>query len=147
MHAAHSNNVARESEKSTDKTRPDAGGRREARAQNPIWRALARAGGGAVSGSASSDSSGARLTTGVAPRVQRSCAQCADESFGQVPRGGPANLTVGAPDDEYEREAEAVAERVMRMPVAAPEEEEETPLLQTKPLGAQRLQRACDACS
>ncbi len=50
-----------------------------------------------------------------------------------------AKLTVGAPDDEYEQEADRVAEQVMRMPapVANAREEDEEQMVQTKPLAAQ----------
>ena len=47
-----------------------------------------------------------------------------------------AKLTVSHPDDPYEREADRVADTVMRMPAPAPPEEEET-LVQTKPLATQ----------
>src|SRR5262245_23822951 len=47
-----------------------------------------------------------------------------------------AKLTVSQPDDPYEREADRVADTVMRMPEPAPPEEEETPAL-TKPLTPQ----------
>jgi hypothetical protein len=49
-----------------------------------------------------------------------------------------AKLTVGAPDDEYEQEADAVADRVMRMPAADSAIDEETQ--------APAVQRVCDAC-
>jgi hypothetical protein len=58
-------------------------------------------------------------------------------------------LTVGAPDDEYEQEADAVAERVMRMPAMpapAVDDEEETPALQPKLLGGNLVQRLCAEC-
>ena len=48
-----------------------------------------------------------------------------------------AKLVVGAPDDAYEREADEVAETVMRMPqldAAAPPDDDEEKPLQTKPL-------------
>ncbi len=66
-------------------------------------------------------------------------------------------LRVGAPDDRYEREADQVADRVMRMPEAAVQRmctdcgeeqlqrqpiEEEEEMLQTKPL----VQRMCTEC-
>lgn len=61
-----------------------------------------------------------------------------------------AQLTVGAPDDEYEREADKVAETVTRMPVdgnfALEENLEQVPV-QTKPLSdSNRMQRLCAEC-
>ena len=68
-----------------------------------------------------------------------------------------AKLRIGAPDDAYEREADRVADRVMRMPEPAVQRtcaaceqeqvqrqplEEEEEMLQTKP----RLQRMCAEC-
>ncbi len=56
-----------------------------------------------------------------APRIQRACAcggTCPDcAGHGDEPRL-QARLTVGPPGDRYEREAERVAEQVMRMPAA-----------------------------
>jgi hypothetical protein len=57
------------------------------------------------------------------------------------PNGTQAKLTVGAPDDAYEQEADRVADAVMRTPEEAlarqPQEEEEEELLQTKPAGGE----------
>ena len=44
-----------------------------------------------------------------------------------------AKLAISQPDDPYEREADRVADTVMRMPAPAPPDEEETSV-QTKPL-------------
>jgi hypothetical protein len=59
-----------------------------------------------------------------------------------------AKLTVGLPGDEYEREADRVAEQVMRIPEPQlqrqplPQNEDEvTELLQAKPVEGQLLQR------
>ena len=46
-------------------------------------------------------------------------------------------LTINNPDEEYEKEADAVAEKVMRM---------EQPLIQTKPLPITSIQRKCAHC-
>lgn len=46
-------------------------------------------------------------------------------------------LTINNPNDEYEREADAVADQVMRM---------EVPSIQTKPLSISSLQRKCAHC-
>jgi hypothetical protein len=65
-------------------------------------------------------------------------------------------LIVGSPDDEYEREADRVAERVQRMPdsgmdASLKEEDEElladqSETIQTKPLTPRYLQRVCSEC-
>jgi hypothetical protein len=58
-------------------------------------------------------------------------------------------LTIGAPDDAYEQEADAVAERVMRMPASpapAVDDEEKTLALQPKPLGGNLVQCLCADC-
>jgi len=47
-------------------------------------------------------------------------------------------LTINNPNDQYEQEADAMAEKVMRM---------EAPGLQLKPLPVARIQRACAACA
>ena len=57
-----------------------------------------------------------------------------------------AKLTVGAPNDRYEQQADRVADQVMRMPGAdlqrqPEEEEEEEELLQPKPLSESILRR------
>ncbi len=55
--------------------------------------------------------------------------------------GAQARLTIGQPDDEYEQEADHVADQVMRMPdpklQRQPENEEEEEMLQAKPLADQ----------
>ena len=58
-------------------------------------------------------------------------------------------LTVNAPGDEFEREAERVADQIMRMPVAGTDD---APLIQrtcvncTKELQQERIQRVCSEC-
>ncbi|MEA3012193.1 MAG: hypothetical protein QOD42_738 [Sphingomonadales bacterium] len=54
------------------------------------------------------------------PAVQRKCAQCAADGRDELPV--QARLEVGPANDRYEREADAIADRVTRMsgPVAAP---------------------------
>ena len=46
-------------------------------------------------------------------------------------------LTIGAVDDPYEREADDVADKVMRM---------DSNTIQTKPLSISSIQRKCAAC-
>lgn len=58
-----------------------------------------------------------------------------------------AKLTVGAPNDEYEQEADNVADKVMRMPVgAANDQEEDPPTIQSKPTHMPSVQRLCAEC-
>ena len=59
-------------------------------------------------------------------------------------------LTIGAPNDKYEQEADRVADQVMRMPEQiqrqeSPEEEEED-LLQTKPISSLVQRQELGAC-
>ncbi len=49
-------------------------------------------------------------------------------------------LSINKPNDPYELEADAVAERVMRMPI------NEHPFFSAKPVPVSRLQRKCEAC-
>jgi len=58
-----------------------------------------------------------------------------------------AKLTVGAPNDEYEQEADNVANKVMRMPAnAANEQIEDLPTIQSKPAQMPAVQKLCDTC-
>ncbi len=49
-------------------------------------------------------------------------------------------LSINKPNDVYEQEADAMAERVMRMPV------DEHPFFSAKPVSVSTLQRKCEAC-
>lgn len=58
-----------------------------------------------------------------------------------------AKLTIGAPDDPYEREADQVAEQVVRRmsaPTADKEQKDEPPTIQRLPLSVQRKCAACE---
>jgi len=56
-------------------------------------------------------------------------------------------LTVGTPNDEYEQEADNVADKVMRMPAdAANEKIEDPPTIQSKPIHVPAVQRLCAEC-
>ncbi len=81
--------------------------------------------------------------------VQRVCAEC-EEDLSQGPDVIQSKLTVGAPNDEYEQEADAVAGRVMRMPSNDTDLDEElpqaAPQVQTKPLTTPFIQRLCAGC-
>lgn len=54
-----------------------------------------------------------------------------------------AKLTVGRPDDRYEREADRVADQVMRMPETA---NTPSPAVSASPVQVTRLQRRCAKC-
>jgi len=80
--------------------------------------------------------------------VQRLCAECDQEQQGEVTNIQP-KLTIGAPNDPYEQEADAVADKVMRMPAggASPDElQDDSPQIQTKPLNRSLIQRMCAGC-
>lgn len=51
-------------------------------------------------------------------------------------------LTINQPNDIYEQEADAVAEKVMRMPV----QNQEQPFFQSRPLSVTPVQRKCSSC-
>ncbi len=59
-------------------------------------------------------------------------------------------ISVGPPDDEYEREADQVADKVMRMPAAQTDSviagQQQQDLIQPKPLTPLYLQRLCEEC-
>lgn len=75
--------------------------------------------------------------------IQCKCEECAREEAVQV----QPKLTVNAPNDIYEKEADAMADRVMRMPdpQIQRQEEEEEERLQMKEQ-APEMQRKCKAC-
>jgi Domain of unknown function (DUF4157) len=92
------------------------------------------------------DSRAAAPATGTAAVLQRACAcgksagvggkcsGCDSEArFGAPPL--QAKLTIGAPDDPYEREADAVADRLLRMDGPAPAPLSISPLVQRKASG------------
>ena len=101
-------------------------------------------------------SRGAHLATQRPPLQHRegkppsnTLAQAAgSHAFGRVPLYPDSSamiqtkLVIGAPDDEFEREADRIADEVMRMPdpriqQASPTEEDEADQLQAKPLADQ----------
>lgn len=73
------------------------------------------------------------------PHIQRMCAECDEELSAGAETPIQAKLTVGAADDPYEKEADAVADKVMRMPVGG--EQEEVLSIQSKPLSVSPIQR------
>jgi hypothetical protein len=66
------------------------------------------------------------------PAIQRKCAECEKEAPTIQPK-----LAVGPADDEYEREADRVAEHVMRMP---------DPVSRTRQRAPAIVQRVCKEC-
>ena len=68
--------------------------------------------------------------------------------FSAAPASVQPKLTINAPGDKYEQEADAMAERVVQAQSiqrqTLPEEEEE--LMQAKPLEGATVQRKCAAC-
>jgi hypothetical protein len=74
------------------------------------------------------------------PKVETAERGQANPLWHQLATRGQAKLTVGAPDDSYEREADAMADKVMRMPDRSMVQpkcadcEEEGKVAQTKPL-------------
>lgn len=72
-----------------------------------------------------------RLTGQIRPDAGREVRQQTAQALGQILR---PKLTLGAPDDAQEREADTLADRVMRIPAA------------TSTADGERLQRKCAAC-
>ncbi len=64
--------------------------------------------------------------------VQRVCAECEEESEEEPGTAVQAELSVGDPNDKYEREADAVAKGISGMPRTT-DRHDESPNLQTKP--------------
>ncbi len=75
--------------------------------------------------------------------VQRMCAECEQEQQGEVMSIQP-KLTVGAPNDPYEQEADAVADTVMRMPASGKQQTREFD--QLKHDHSPGIQRLCKGC-
>ena len=79
-------------------------------ATNPLWQMLSL-----KSGGASASAAGAANPNASPIRVQRKCAACEEEHEEEVGSGAlQMALTIGPVDDPMEREADAVADRVMR---------------------------------
>ena len=73
------------------------------------------------------------------PLVQRMCEECAEELAGKK-RPLQRAVTIGAVDDPLEREANAVADHVLRKAAGAP-------TVQRKGVGPMPMQRLCKRCS
>lgn len=66
---------------------------------------------------------------GSASGVSSQCPQCdSDERLGRMPV--QAKLTISTPDDPFEREADRIAEQIMRMPEQAPQPSAVSPHIQ-----------------
>lgn len=114
--------------KSDKRQRPESHALTSTAQANPLWQSM--------------------TTNVAAPAVQRLCAECEDELSTGVETVQP-QLSVGGIDDPYEREADAVADQVMRKssavgvrPQATP-----TPVLQTKAYSATQANGASAAVS
>ncbi|NOY63148.1 MAG: DUF4157 domain-containing protein [Gammaproteobacteria bacterium] len=83
-----------------------------------------------------------------APSIQPVCVECEEEPFGEAETPLQTKLTIGAPDDLYEQEADAVADKVTRMPEVSELDElqEGLPSIQIKPLGISSIPRLCAEC-
>lgn len=120
---------------------------------NPLWHGLATHVDGKVAAGASGDPSSIQRkssnSTCVAS-IQRTYAESEEEGNTEIETSVQSKLTVGAPDDPYEKEADAVADKVMRMPAdgqskkSEDEPQEEPPAVQSKPLRASPIQRLYD---
>jgi outer membrane protein OmpA-like peptidoglycan-associated protein len=79
----------------------------------------------------------------VHPKVETAERGQANPLWHQLATQAQAKLTVGAPDDPYEREADAVADKVMRMPDSPSSNQK---LSFSSGRGALKVQRKCAAC-
>ena len=122
---------------------------------NPHWSSLATHVGGQSAAGASGDPSPVQTKPSRpanVPDVQRMVAECEEEVASESEMPVQTKLTVGAPDDPYEKEADAVADKVMRMPAGRLDEvAQQNPAdIQAKclhlPRLQSRLQRMCSAC-
>jgi len=111
-----------------------------------LWRGMATYTAGTTAEVSGSASDGSRVQTkpksSVKPTlVQRLCAECDQEQQGEVTRIQP-KLTIGAPNDPYEQEADAVADTVMRSPHTASLNQNHS--IHSKPVSL--VQRLCATC-
>jgi len=114
---------------------------------NPLWHGLATHVGHNVTAGAGEPSPVQRkpsYPTGVS-HIQRMCAECDEEQNADAETAIQTKLTVGAPDDPYEKEADVVADKVMRMPKSGGNDDDET-TVQSKPLNQSLIQRMCAGC-
>jgi len=118
---------------------------------NPHWNNLATHVGAQSTAGALGDPSPIqrKLSRPIAPPVQRMCAECEEELSAEPETSVQTKLTVGAPNDPYEKEADAVADKVMRMPAVDAQEksQEEASSIQRKSsFAVSPIQRLCAEC-
>jgi hypothetical protein len=146
--AANHEAVKKKSESAPDKVKPAADTAVQVTELNPLWSSLATHVRGRSGTVTPDDPSPIRTKSLTSPRIQRLCTECEDESATESTLV-QAKLTVGAPEDEYEREADAVADKVMRMPArtdAVDEQAEDAPTIQSKQAHLSSVQRLCAEC-
>jgi len=120
---------------------------------NPLWHSLATHVGGESAAGAPGDPQSvlARPSRPInTSLVQRMCAECEEELSAESETSVQAKLTVGAPNDPYEKEADAVADKVMRLPAAGVQGKprEETSSIQSKSsFTVSPIQRMCAECN
>jgi len=119
---------------------------------NPYWNSLATHVGGRLAAGTSGDPSPiqrklSRPTSAL--HIQRMGAESEEELNADAEMQVQTKLTVGAPDDPYEKEADAVADKVMRMPVGGNQGQlqEDAPSIQSKSLKIPSVQRLCAECT
>ena len=110
---------------------------------NPVWQRLATWV-PSRSGAGDPPPEQPRLST---PFLQRRCSDCGESPIIEAPRI-QAKVSVGAPDDEYEREADRVAAKVMRMPAVHGDDELLDKAKPTASAGPRTssIQRVCVDC-
>lgn len=86
--------------------------------------------------------------TAPPPEIQPKCDTCEEELIEDSPRVQP-KLSIGAPNDEYEQEADQVAARVMRKAMSGESANvsQLRPGVQRRMSGHASIQRLCTACS
>jgi len=151
--AAKKNSDNQSSETGKQRAGPDSEQTIVQRETTPLWQRMSTHTADTVAVGSQSDSGSSRVQTKpnspVRPTlVQRLCAECDQEQQGEV-TGIQPKLTIGAPNDPYEQEADAVADTVMRMPAggASPDElQDDSPQIQRKLLNRSPIQRMCAGC-
>lgn len=114
---------------------------------NPVWQSLATHAPYQSALGTSGEVSPVQASD-TASTIQRRCLSCEDESGADVPQL-QTKLTMGGPDDEYERQADAIAEKVTRMPTGGVGQipfQKESSSIRAKPLNGGLIQRLCAEC-
>ncbi len=120
---------------------------------NPLWQRISFQTNGASAVNSGSDAGVSRIQVKAKSPdrpvlVQRLCTECDQEQQDEV-TGIQSKLTIGAPNDPYEQEADAVADQVMRMHGrgVSVEEVNDSPQIQSKLLDRSLVQRMCAECN